>query len=93
MTNTCHLRISREDFEQVYRHLYPGDKDEHGVVLLAGISLISGLPITKQNGLIWGLCGFLAICLAPAAGLPNPLAAPSVAPGAGAPRAATPGAE
>jgi cobalt transporter subunit CbtA len=42
-------------------------------LLLAGISLVSGLPITKQNGLIWGLCGFLAICLAPAAGLPPEL--------------------
>ena len=38
-------------------------------LLLAGVSLVSGLPITKQNGLIWGLCGFLAFSLAPAAGL------------------------
>ena len=38
-------------------------------LLLAGVSLVSGLPITKQNGLIWGLCGFLAVSLAPAAGL------------------------
>jgi cobalt transporter subunit CbtA len=41
--------------------------------VLAGISLISGLPITRENGLIWGLCGFLAISLAPAAGLPPEL--------------------
>ena len=38
-------------------------------LLLAGVSLVSGLPITKQNGVIWGLCGFLAVSLAPAAGL------------------------
>ncbi len=48
-------------------------------LLLAGISLITGLPITKQNGLIWGLCGFLAICLAPAAGLPPELPSMPVA--------------
>ena len=48
-------------------------------LLLAGVSLISGLPITKQNGLIWGLCGFLALCLAPAAGLPPELPSMPVA--------------
>jgi cobalt transporter subunit CbtA len=41
--------------------------------ILAGISLISGVPITAQNGVIWGLCGFLAATLAPAAGLPPEL--------------------
>ena len=48
-------------------------------LLIAGISFVSGLPITKQNGLIWGLCGFLAICLAPAAGLPPELPSMPVA--------------
>ena len=48
-------------------------------LLLVGFSLISGLPITKQNGLVWGLCGFLAICLAPAAGLPPELPSMPVA--------------
>lgn len=38
--------------------------------MLAGISFLTGIPITKQNGLIWGLCGFLAVAVAPAAGLP-----------------------
>ena len=28
--------------------------------LLAGISLLIGVPITPANGLLWGLCGFLA---------------------------------
>jgi len=41
--------------------------------VLAAISLISGLPITPQNGLVWGLCGFLAVTLAPAMGLPPEL--------------------
>ena len=37
-------------------------------LLLAAVSLLSGMPITPQNGLIWGLCGFIAVSLAPAAG-------------------------
>lgn len=38
-------------------------------LLLAGISLLTGLPITPKNGLIWGICGFLAATVAPDAGL------------------------
>jgi cobalt transporter subunit CbtA len=41
--------------------------------ILAALSFITGLPITRANGLIWGLCGFLAASLAPAAGLPPEL--------------------
>ena len=41
--------------------------------ILAGISLLTGIPITRRNGVIWGLCGFLAVTLAPAAGLPPEL--------------------
>jgi cobalt transporter subunit CbtA len=39
-------------------------------VLLSGISLLLGVPITRQNGLIWGLCGFLCVAVAPSVGLP-----------------------
>ena len=42
-------------------------------VLLAGLSLLTGIPITPRNGIIWGLCGFIAITLAPSAGLPPAL--------------------
>jgi cobalt transporter subunit CbtA len=38
-------------------------------LLLAGVSLLTGVPITPQNGLIWGICGFLAVTVAPGAGL------------------------
>jgi cobalt transporter subunit CbtA len=38
-------------------------------LLLAGVSLLTGVPITPKNGLIWGLCGFLAVTVAPGAGL------------------------
>ncbi len=38
MTEKCRLRIAREDFDTLTRHLFPGDLDEHGAVLLAGVS-------------------------------------------------------
>ena len=38
--------------------------------LLAGLSLMLGLPLTRDNGVIWGLCGFLAVTVATGAGLP-----------------------
>ena len=41
--------------------------------VLAAVSLISGLPITRANGMVWGLCGFLAVTLAPSMGLPPEL--------------------
>jgi cobalt transporter subunit CbtA len=41
--------------------------------MLAAVSLLVGLPITRQNGVMWGLCGFLAVTLAPAVGLPPEL--------------------
>ena len=41
--------------------------------LMAGISLLSGVEITRANGAIWGLCAFLAVIVAPSAGLPPEL--------------------
>ena len=38
--------------------------------LLAGLSLLLGVPITPRNGLLWGLCGFFAFTVAPSVGLP-----------------------
>lgn len=32
----CVVRIARADYDQLMRHLFPGDGDEHGAVLLAG---------------------------------------------------------
>lgn len=40
---------------------------------LAGASLLLGVPVTMANGALWGLCGFLALSLAPSAGLPPEL--------------------
>lgn len=38
MTDTCRVRFSRRDFDRIARHLFPGDYDEHGGVVLAGLS-------------------------------------------------------
>jgi cobalt transporter subunit CbtA len=40
---------------------------------MTGVSFLTGTPITRSNGLIWGLCGFLAVSFAPALGLPPEL--------------------
>ncbi len=42
MIGKCRLRITRQDFGTLINHLFPGDKDEHGAVLLAGTSLADG---------------------------------------------------
>lgn len=38
MNGKCRIRIARGDFNTVARHLFPGDMDEHGLVLLAGVT-------------------------------------------------------
>jgi cobalt transporter subunit CbtA len=40
---------------------------------LAGASLLLGIPVTVGNGAVWGLCAFIAVSIAPAAGLPPEL--------------------
>lgn len=37
MNRTCDLTISREDYDLLQAHLFPGDGDEHGAVLRAGV--------------------------------------------------------
>jgi cobalt transporter subunit CbtA len=41
--------------------------------MLSGLSLVLTISLTAANGVFWGLCGFLAVSLAPAAGLPPEL--------------------
>jgi cobalt transporter subunit CbtA len=41
--------------------------------LLAGVAFVTATPINRTNGWIWGLCGFVAVALAPAVGLPPEL--------------------
>jgi cobalt transporter subunit CbtA len=41
--------------------------------VLAGVSLLTGLRITRSNGILWGLAGFLAVNVATAASLPPEL--------------------
>jgi len=38
VTKKCHLKISQADYDVLWKHLFPGDGDEHGAVLLAGLS-------------------------------------------------------
>jgi hypothetical protein len=42
MMTKCLLRLARKDFDVITTHLFPGDGDEHGAVLLAGISEAEG---------------------------------------------------
>lgn len=42
MKKKCRIRIAQEHFDALHRHLFPGDNDEHGAVLLAGISQTNG---------------------------------------------------
>jgi molybdopterin/thiamine biosynthesis adenylyltransferase len=42
MTEKCRIRISRDDYKLLTDHLFPGDGDEHGAVLLAGMSCSKG---------------------------------------------------
>jgi ThiF family len=42
MSDTVTLRFGAAEFDAVMRHLFPGDHDEHGLVLLAGISEAAG---------------------------------------------------
>jgi cobalt transporter subunit CbtA len=41
--------------------------------VLAGIALLTGAPLNRNNGLVWGICGFLAVTIATSAGLPPDL--------------------
>jgi len=42
MSEQCRLRMARQDFNVITTHLFPGDHDEHGCVLLAGTSCADG---------------------------------------------------
>ena len=42
MTDKCQIRIARDQFNILIHHLFPGDGDEHGAVLLAGMSSRNG---------------------------------------------------
>lgn len=44
MTGKCQLRFTRADYDRLHAHLFPGDHDEHGAVLLAGITERDGEP-------------------------------------------------
>jgi len=45
MTATCQIRISRAHYDGLVGALFPGDADEHGAVLLAGVSQDGEQPV------------------------------------------------
>jgi hypothetical protein len=45
MNHYCRIRVARQDFDRLYRHLFPGDDEEHGAILLAGRSQSEGAPV------------------------------------------------
>ena len=42
MSKECRIRIAQEHFNILHGHLFPGDNDEHGAVILAGTSQAGG---------------------------------------------------
>ena len=42
MNKKCRIRIAHDHFKTLHAHLFPGDNDEHGAVLLAGMSHVNG---------------------------------------------------
>jgi ThiF family len=42
MKPNCTVRFSRLHYDKLYAHLFPGDRDEHGAVVLAGQSVQDG---------------------------------------------------
>jgi ThiF family len=42
MIRKARLRFGQADFENTVKYLFPGDRDEHGLVLLAGVSNANG---------------------------------------------------
>jgi molybdopterin/thiamine biosynthesis adenylyltransferase len=45
MTDTCRVRITRRDYDVLMAHMFPGDMDEHGAVLLGGVSSAATRPV------------------------------------------------
>ncbi len=45
MKNYCQVRITALDYDRLMYHCFPGDKDEHGAVALAGIANSGSEPI------------------------------------------------
>ena len=47
---SCDILVRAEDHRRIMEHLFPGDRDEHGVILRAGIVRSgSSLRLLVQN--------------------------------------------
>jgi hypothetical protein len=70
MTSTCDIWVIASDHERLMRHLFPGDRDEHGAVMSAGVVetsrglrlLINGvIPAVDGKDYVAGEYGYRAL--------------------------------
>ncbi|CDX12285.1 conserved hypothetical protein [Mesorhizobium plurifarium] len=52
MNETCELRMAQDMYDQLHAHLYPGDHDEHGAVIHAGLINTPRGPILTARTLV-----------------------------------------
>lgn len=85
----AHEKAHQEEEGALRRHVLTFSADlvtwtAFAILLSIAISLAQGAglagPLDWRRGIVWGICGFLAVHLAPAAGLPPELPGSSAAP-------------
>mgnify|MGYP000610362136 CR=1 FL=1 len=52
MIQSCELRITQSMFDELFTHLFPGDNDEHGAVLHAGLLNTTQGPVLTVRSVI-----------------------------------------
>lgn len=57
MSHTCQLRMTQEMYDKLVAHLFPGDGDEHGAVIHAGLLETKDGPVLTARDLILAVEG------------------------------------
>jgi len=57
MINSCKLIVPYELHAEIMRHLFPGDGDEHGLVILAGVANVDGCLRLLAREVVYALDG------------------------------------
>lgn len=57
MKATCELRMAQQMKDDLFAHLFPGDGDEHGAVILAGLIATASGPVLTARELILAVEG------------------------------------
>lgn len=57
MNMTCELRMAQQMKDELFAHLFPGDGDEHGAVILAGFMETARGPVLTARDLILAVEG------------------------------------